>query len=83
MFKSLLTLAMAVALAFVFNPSGEKHRAKIQETIAERSLLSQVLGVGALTALVSNYHSVGVGSYTAINGKLVLVGVYGMVFVLQ
>jgi len=83
MLKSLLVLAIAVVLAFVSNPSADRHRDKIKETLSQRNQLSQVLGLGALTAFVSNYHSVGVGSYTVVNGKLVSVGAYGMVFVTQ
>jgi hypothetical protein len=83
MFKTLITLAMALALAFVVNPSAEKHRDKIQAAMAERSPITQLLGLGALTALVSSYHSLGVGSYTAVNGKLISVGAYGMVYVMD
>ena len=72
-----------VAMTIVFNPPPEKHREKIRDAIAERSVLSRVLGVGVLTSLASTYHSVGVGSYTVINGHLVSIGVLGMVFVVQ
>ena len=41
------------------------------------------LGLGALAAFVSNYHSLGVASYTSIRGRTVSVGVMGMVFVLD
>lgn len=83
MLKSLIVLAVAAVLAFASNPSPERHREKIKETLSQRNQLSQVLGIGALTAFVSNYHSVGLGSYSMVNGKLVSVGAYGMVFVLE
>lgn len=83
MLKSLITLAIAVAIAFISNPSPERHREKIQQSLSERSLMSKALGIGALTAFASNYRSVGVGSYTVVNDKLVSVGLYGMVFVMQ
>ena len=79
--KSLLAAAGIIVLAVVLNPSAEKHRATIKETIAERSQLEKVLGVGQLTAFASRYHSVGVGSYTTVNDKVLTVGVFGMVFV--
>lgn len=83
MLKSLIVLAVAVVLAFLTNPSPERHREKIKDTLSQRSQLNQVLGVGALTAFVSDYRSLGVVSYSEVNGKLVSVGAYGMVFVVQ
>ena len=73
--------AAAIALAFVLNPTSEQHRAKIKAAIAERSLVAKALGVGALTAFVSNYASLGVGSYTTVNGPTVSIGAFGMVYV--
>jgi hypothetical protein len=74
--------ALVLVLSFVLNPSPEKHRAAIKEVIAERSPIAGMLGIGALTAFVSTYHSVGVASYTTVNHRLVSVGVLGMVFVM-
>lgn len=84
MSKSTTALLIAVALAVssvVLNPSAERHRAKIKEAIAERSQLNKALGVGHMTAFVSKYHSVWVGSYTTVNDKVTSVGAFGMVFV--
>ena len=72
-------LIAAVAL----NPSADKHRTQIKDAIADRSPLASLLGVGALTAFASNYHSFGVGSYTSIQNHTVSVGVLGMVFVID
>ncbi|KGM38937.1 hypothetical protein JY96_00005 [Aquabacterium sp. NJ1] len=77
-----ITGAIAIA-AFALNPSAERHRNQIKESIAERSPLAGLLGVGALTAFSSNYHSLGVASYTSINNKTVSVGLLGMVFVID
>lgn len=73
--------AIFVALAFALNPSAERHRDSIKESIAGRSQLAAVLQLGSLTAFVSNYHSLGVASYTKVNDKLQSVGAFGMVFV--
>lgn len=78
-----LIVAVAVVLAFVLNPSPEKHRAKIKEAIAERSPLAGMLGVGVLTAFVSSYHSVGVASYTVVDERVVTIGAYGIVFLVE
>jgi hypothetical protein len=78
---SLLVAVGLVVLAVVLNPSAETHRAKIKQAIAERSQLNKALGVGHMTAFVSKYHSVGVGSYTTVNDKVTSVGAFGMVFV--
>jgi hypothetical protein len=77
----IIVATVSVALAFVLNPSAEKHRDKIKETIAGRSQLERVLGIGQLTSFISKYHSFGVGSYTTVNEKVTSVGAFGMVFV--
>lgn len=73
--------ATVIALAFVLNPSAEQHRTKIRAVISERSVISKALGVGALTALVSTYSSLGVASYTTVNGRTVSIGAFGVVYV--
>jgi len=73
--------AAVVALAFVLNPTPEQHRAKIKAAISERSALAKAFGVGALTAFVSIYSSLGVASYTTVNGRTVSIGALGMVYV--
>jgi hypothetical protein len=78
---ALLVAAALAVLAVVLNPSAERHRAKIKEAIGERSQLNKALGVGHMTAFVSKYHSVWVGSYTTFNDKVTSVGAFGMVFV--
>lgn len=75
--------AAVLVLAFVLNPSPERHRAKIKEVIAERSPLAGALGVGSLAAFVSTYHSLGIASYTTAGERTLSVGVLGMVFVSQ
>jgi len=75
--------AVAVVLAFALNPSPEAHRTKIKDAIAERSPIAGVLGVGLLTAFVSSYHSVGVASYTKVDDRVVTLGAFGMVFVVE
>lgn len=78
--STLVALAV-VALAFALNPSPEQHRAKIRQVISERSLVAKAFGIGALTAFTSNYHQLGVASYTTVNDRTVSVGAFGMVFV--
>jgi hypothetical protein len=80
---SAVVAAAVTAAAFLLNPSPERHRAKIKETIAERSPLAGALGIGALTALTSTYHPLGVASYTTVSDRTVSIGALGMVFVLQ
>ncbi len=78
--SALVTAAVFVA-AIVLNPSAEAHREKIKQATSERSPIAGALGLGALTAFVSTYHSVGVASYTTANGKTLSWGAFGMVFV--
>lgn len=75
--------AGAVALTVVLNPSPERHRASIKEHIAQRSQLAAALRLGDLAAFVSNYHSLGIASYTTANDRTLSVGAFGMVFVLE
>jgi hypothetical protein len=78
---SIVITGTAIALAFLLNPSPEKHRAEIKRAIAERSQIAKVLGMGALTAFASTYHSLGIASYTTVGEKNVSFGMFGMVFV--
>ncbi|MBC5785712.1 hypothetical protein H8N03_22415 [Ramlibacter sp. USB13] len=77
------TLAAALLLAVALNPSPERHRERIKEAVGERSPVARVFGVGALKAFASNYHSLGVASYTQAGDKTLSVGAFGMVFVMQ
>ena len=81
LFGSIVGAIAIVVLAFVLNPSPEQHRARIKAVISERSLVARTLGVGALTALVSNYTSLGIASYTTVNGRTVSIGALGIVYV--
>lgn len=76
-------LALLLALAFVLNPSAERHRSAIKEVTAQRSPIAGALGLGALTAFASNYHSWGVFSYTRANDRVISVGAFGIVYVRQ
>lgn len=78
---TLIVAVAAVILAFVLNPSADRHREKIKEAIAERSQLEKLLGIGQLTSFASRYHSLGVASYTTVNDKVTSVGAFGIVFV--
>lgn len=70
-----------VALAFLLNPSPERHRDRIKEAIVERSPLAGALGVGAITAFTSNYRSLGVASYATVHDRVVSIGAFGVVLV--
>ena len=78
---SAVVAAAMTAATFLLNPSPEQHRARIKESVAERSPVAGALGMGALTAFASTYHSLGVASYTTVNGRIASVGAVGMVFV--
>jgi hypothetical protein len=77
-----IAVAVAVvALAFALNPSAERHRSEIRQAVAERGAIQRVLGLGALTAFVSSYHSLGLASYTTAGERTLSVGAFGLVFV--
>jgi len=73
--------AAVVAAAFVFNPSPERHRLKIKEAMAQRSSIARVLSLGSVAAFASNYHSLGVASYTKVGDRVLSVGFMGYVHV--
>ena len=72
-----------LVLAFLLNPSPERHRVQIEETIAARSPIAGALGVGSLAAFASTYHSLGVASYTTAGDRTLSIGVLGMIFVTE
>ena len=85
--RSLLRIAVVllaiIGAASLLNPSAERHRTKIKEALAERSQLAALLRLGELTAFASSYHSLVVASYTTANDKVLSVGAFGAVVVLE
>jgi hypothetical protein len=75
------SLALVVALAFVTNPSADRHRAAIKEAVAERSPVAGALGIGALAAFATTYQSWGVASITTANERTLTIGAFGYVHV--
>ena len=81
--RAVAAVVVILILAVALNPSPERHRARIKAVIAERSPLQGALGLGALTAFTSTYHSLVVASYTEAGGKTLSWGAFGMVYVVQ
>ncbi len=73
--------ALFVSLAIALNATVEPHRDRIKEAIAKPSTAAAVLRLGSLKAFVSNYHTLGVATYTTINDKIKSFGLLGMAFV--
>jgi hypothetical protein len=80
---SVLAAAAIVALAFVLNPSPERHRLKIKEAISERSPVAGALGLGSLAGFASSYRSLGVASYTTVGERTLSIGALEIVYVPQ
>ena len=78
-----LAIAVTVAAAALLNPSPDQHRTKIKEATAMRSQLAAVLRLGDVTAFLANYHSLGIASYITANDKILSVGAFGVVVVLE
>ena len=53
----------------------------IRRQMAERSEVAKLLQLGHITAFFSDDHSLGIGSCTTVNGKVVSIGAFGGVFV--
>ena len=80
-FMPVVVAGSVLALAFLLNPSPERHRTKIKEAMAERSPVARALGLGSLAAFASTYHSLGVASYTTAGERTLSVGLMGLVYV--
>ena len=80
---SAVIASVVTAAAFLLNPSADVHRARIEAVIAERSPLAGAIGIGVLKAFASEYHSLGIASYTTMADQTLSVGAFGKVFVLQ
>ena len=78
---SIATAGGLLALAFLLNPSHERHRPEVKEAMTERSTMARVIGLGSLAGFVSDYHSLGVASYTTVGERTLSVGVLGFVYV--
>lgn len=78
---TIVITAAVVAAAFVFNPSPDRHRLKIKEAMAQRSTIARVLSLGSFAAFASNYHSLGLASYTKVGDRVLSVGFMGYVHV--
>ena len=82
-YASAFVVAAFLALALALNPSAQQHRARINAAISERNPIVGALGLGALAAYTSTYHSIGIGSYTKAGDRTVSYGAFGWVFVPQ
>lgn len=81
--KYTVTIAalVLVILALLLNPSAERHREAMRSQASERGLLEGALA--QFTAAVADYQSLGLASYTKVNGKVTSIGVLGLVFVTE
>jgi hypothetical protein len=77
-----IAAAVILVLAFVLNPSPDRHREAIRTAVAERNPIAGLFGIGAVTAFASGYHSLGAASYTRFEDRVTSIGFLGMVFVL-
>lgn len=78
---SVIIVIALLLLAFVTNPSPERHREKIKAEVANRSPIAGMLGMGSLEAFASSYHSIGIASYTKGREHVLSYGAFGIVFV--
>lgn len=81
--SGIIALLLVVVIGMALNPSLEKHRAAISAAVAERSPIAGALGLGGLVALVPDYHSLGLLSYTTVDERTISVGAFSGVWVLK
>ena len=76
---SALVLLVLLGLLALTNPDKPKHDQAIQQTVKQRSPIASLFGAGRLASWAAEYHSVGIASYTTIDGQLATIGVFGIV----
>ena len=74
---------VTLALMLLLNPSADRHRNTIRDTVNARSPFEQALGVGQLKAFMASYESLGVVSWTRAGDETLSVGLLGLVFVVD
>lgn len=77
----LVIFLVLLVLALVLNPSAEKHHAAIKAAVSAHSPLAGLLGLGTLAAIASDYHSIGIASWTRIDERIISIGALGYVHV--
>lgn len=80
---AIVAVLVVLVLAFALNPSPERHRQKIRQVTGQRSPVARALGLGALAAFASSYHTLGIASYTTAGDRTLSVGALGFVYVIQ
>jgi hypothetical protein len=83
MLVPLVVAGAVLALAYVLNPSPERHRAEIRQAVGERHAIARVLKLGSVAALASRYHSIGLASYTTAGERMMSIGALGIVHVMD
>jgi hypothetical protein len=68
-----------LAIAALLNPGKAKHDETIRQQVKQQSPIASLLGAGRLASWVADYHSIGIASYTTIDGDIVTIGAFGMV----
>ncbi len=81
--SSIIGFLLLIIIALALNPSGERHRSALREAVSDRSPIAGALGLGALTSLVTEYHSIGIASYTVLDDAVMTVGALGLVHVVR
>lgn len=81
MLKTVAGVLVILVLGGLLNPGPEAHREKLKAEIAARNQLAGILGLNRLAAVASTYHTLGVASYSTLNGRVVSCGAFGVVFI--
>jgi hypothetical protein len=77
--RDLLLLFAFLAIGVLANPDKAKHDQIIRQQVRNQSPIASIFGAGRLASWVADYHSIGIASYTTIDGKVVTMGAFGIV----
>lgn len=78
----LIVLLLVLILLAVTNPSVEKHRSAVNESVGKQSKVAGALGVGSLFSRLFTYRDYVFFSLTTYEGKVRSVGLLGFVIAL-
>jgi hypothetical protein len=76
---SIIVVLLVAILLAVTNPSAETHRKAIASEYKRERPVAGAVGLGAIGAAVSTYHSFVLGSYTTEGDEITSIGALGFV----
>jgi hypothetical protein len=75
-----IAVMLAVLILVLSNPSKEQHRDAFRGAVRRELPLASLLGAGRVASWLTDYHSLGVASFSTLDGSVVTFGAFGIVW---